>query len=76
MKKHLKNFGLWIFRQQVTARIYMKSGNVIVLKNLNNISVKKVNSQVTELHWETGFNIKGQKVLNINVDQIEAVIAK
>jgi hypothetical protein len=54
------------------ATIYMKSGNVIVLKNLKTFNVTKASAQVTGLEWE--FENKSTKLMNLNVDQIEAIV--
>lgn len=65
-------FAKGFFRKKQKAVIYMKSGNVIEL-SVYNLEVNKSYSQVTGLKWELADN---SIVMNINVDQVEAVIVK
>lgn len=65
-------FAKGIFRKKQKAFIYMKSGNVIEL-SVYSLAVNKSDCQVTGLKWELADTAL---VMNINVDQVEAVIVK
>ena len=61
-----------MFRKKMKATFYMKSGNVIELL-VYKLDVTKDGCQVTALKWELAGD---ELVMNINVDQIEAIILK
>lgn len=61
-----------MFRKKLKATFYMKSGNVIELL-VYELDVTKDGCQVTALQWELAGD---ELVMNINVDQIEAIILK
>lgn len=60
---------------KVSAEIYMKSGNVIHLDRLEEISVKRnANGKAIEMSWtfEEGYN---KKILFIDLEEVESVIS-
>lgn len=55
------------------ARIYMKSGNVIVLTRLESLQSKRQDNGLVGLEWK--FNKRGtQRILYADVGQVEAII--
>lgn len=61
-----------IFKKTYTVTVYMNSGNRIVLKKMAKFDIKKEGPQVVRVEWEGG----SQQIMNLNVDQIEAVIVR
>jgi len=57
-----------------TVHLFMKSGNKVVLKNVKTFNIKKEACQVNSVEWEL-WDRNAVQILNINVDQIEAVVA-
>ena len=57
---------------KLTATVYMRSGNVIVMTPLKSIEVEMSGPQVNGIKWD----YYGGKVilLNLNVDEIEGII--
>lgn len=53
-------------------RIYMRSGNVIDLKNLTKLNFKKNDGKFTELTWEAA-EVVGEKLVTLDLHQIEAI---
>lgn len=62
------------FLLKFVVHIYMKSGNIIVLKNVKTFDIEKKGCQVTSLSWEL-YDKGDVQILNINVDEIEGIIA-
>lgn len=53
-------------------RIYMRSGNVIDLKNLTKFNFTKNGGKFTELTWEVAEAV-GENLLTLDLNQIEAI---
>jgi len=55
--------------------VFMKSGKTIILPLVYSFSCEKEGCQVTTASWEV-VNVDKEKIINLNVDQIEAVISE
>lgn len=53
-------------------RMYMRSGNVIDLKDLKKFSYKKMGSEFSELNWEFADG-PGEALMSVNLSQIDAI---
>lgn len=70
----MKGFLLWLFRRQLRVLIFMKSGNVVELRNVKEIEVEAEHGKVLTFRWEFGFSPRRQQILTIDPEQIEAII--
>lgn len=63
-----------LFSTQVfSADIYMKSGNVVRLRFLKDLSVKVAGEDVKSISWET---LTNTKPIHIDVSQIESIVQR
>lgn len=59
------------FHKVYDVDIYMKSGNVIHLRDMRNFKVDYQWATITGIHWISGAH---NKPLNINLEQVEAIV--
>lgn len=59
-------------RELFHVRIYLRSGNVIDLKNLTKFNFTKSGGKFTELTWEAA-EVVGEKLMTVDLHQIEAI---
>lgn len=64
-------FRILFAKELFSADIYMKSGNVVRLKNLVSFKYKYDGNNITHVTWET----RGiHRLLHIDVEQIESIV--
>lgn len=64
-------------KKTLTVELYMKSGNVIVLDKLESftVSTNSQNGKISRVEWKFTEGAK-QRLLDIHVDEIEAIIQR
>lgn len=63
------------FKKVYTAHIYMKSGNVLVLDKVSDISFKYLNSDITHIELSQSKKaVNKLRVQSIALNQIEAIV--